>query len=36
VHDGRLLLIMPWHGRMLTGTSHSDQPADPSGTWVRR
>ena len=33
---GRLLLIMPWHGRMLIGTSHSDQPADPSDTRVRR
>jgi glycerol-3-phosphate dehydrogenase len=36
VHDGRLLLIMPWHGRMLTGTSHSAQPADSSDTRVRR
>ena len=33
---GRLLLIMPWHGRMLVGTSHSDQPADPADTRVRR
>jgi glycerol-3-phosphate dehydrogenase len=33
---GRLLLIMPWHGRMLVGTSHSDQPADPGDLAVRR
>jgi glycerol-3-phosphate dehydrogenase len=33
---GRLLLIMPWRGRMLVGTSHSDQPADPADTHVRR
>jgi glycerol-3-phosphate dehydrogenase len=33
---GRLLLIMPWHGRMLVGTSHSDLPAEPSDTRVRR
>ncbi len=33
---GRLLLIMPWHGRMLVGTSHSDQAADPSDLRVRR
>ncbi|HOG29318.1 MAG TPA: FAD-dependent oxidoreductase [Vicinamibacterales bacterium] len=26
---GRLLLIMPWQGRMLIGTSHSDRPAEP-------
>ena len=31
---GRLLLIMPWHGRMLVGTSHSDQPAEPDDTRV--
>ncbi|MFO7695266.1 MAG: FAD-dependent oxidoreductase [Vicinamibacterales bacterium] len=31
---GRLLLIMPWRGRMLVGTSHSDQPADPADTRV--
>jgi glycerol-3-phosphate dehydrogenase len=33
---GRLLLIMPWHGRMLVGTSHSDLPAEPADTRVRR
>ena len=33
---GRLLLLMPWRGRLLVGTSHSDQPADPSDTRVRR
>ena len=33
---GRLLLIMPWHGRMLVGTSHSDQPAEPGDTRVDR
>ena len=26
---GRLLLIMPWQGRMLVGTSHSDRAAEP-------
>jgi glycerol-3-phosphate dehydrogenase len=31
---GRLLLIMPWHGRMLVGTSHSDQPAAPDDARV--
>lgn len=31
---GRLLLIMPWRGRMLVGTSHSDQPAEPDDTRV--
>ena len=34
--DGRLLLVMPWHGRMLVGTSHSDVPADPDDTRVSR
>jgi glycerol-3-phosphate dehydrogenase len=33
---GRLLLILPWRGRMLVGTSHSDQPAGPGDTSVRR
>ena len=33
---GRLLLIMPWRGRMLVGTSHSDQPAEPDDTRVFR
>jgi glycerol-3-phosphate dehydrogenase len=33
---GRLLLIMPWQGRMLVGTSHSDQPAEPDDTRVFR
>ena len=33
---GRLLLIMPWHGRMLVGTSHSDQPAEPDDARVCR
>jgi len=33
---GRLLLIMPWRGRMLVGTSHSDQPADPADATVSR
>jgi glycerol-3-phosphate dehydrogenase len=33
---GRLLLLMPWRGRLLVGTSHSDRPADPSDTRVRR
>jgi glycerol-3-phosphate dehydrogenase len=33
---GRLLLIMPWRGRMLVGTSHSDQPAVPDDTRVYR
>jgi glycerol-3-phosphate dehydrogenase len=33
---GRLLLIVPWHGRMLVGTSHSDQPAEPGDTRVYR
>jgi len=31
---GRLLLIMPWHGRMLVGTSHSDAAAEPGDTSV--
>ena len=31
---GRLLLIMPWQGRMLVGTSHSDQAAAPDDTRV--
>ena len=31
---GRLLLIMPWHGRMLVGTSHSDTAAEPGDTTV--
>jgi glycerol-3-phosphate dehydrogenase len=33
---GRLLLIMPWRGRMLVGTSHSDQPASPEDLTVSR
>ena len=33
---GRLLLIMPWRGRMLVGTSHSDQPAAPDDLRVYR
>jgi glycerol-3-phosphate dehydrogenase len=33
---GRLLLIMPWRGRMLVGTSHSDQPAAPDDARVFR
>ena len=33
---GRLLLVMPWRGRMLVGTSHSDQPAEPDDTRVFR
>ena len=33
---GRLLLITPWHGRMLVGTSHSDLPAEPDDLSVRR
>ena len=33
---GRLLLIMPWHGRALIGTSHSDQPADAGDPSSRR
>jgi glycerol-3-phosphate dehydrogenase len=33
---GRLLIIMPWHGRMLIGTSHSDVPAEPGDLTVRR
>ncbi len=33
---GRLLLIMPWHGRMLVGTSHSNLPAEPDDLSVRR
>lgn len=33
---GRLLLIMPWNGRMLVGTSHSDQPAGPDDLSVGR
>jgi glycerol-3-phosphate dehydrogenase len=33
---GRLLLILPWRGRMLVGTSHSDQPAAPDDTRVNR
>ena len=33
---GRLLLIMPWRGRMLVGTSHSDQPAEPDDARVFR
>ena len=31
---GRLLLIMPWHGRMLIGTSHSDVAAQPDDSSV--
>jgi glycerol-3-phosphate dehydrogenase len=31
---GRLLLIMPWHGRMLVGTSHSDTAAEPGDNTV--
>ena len=31
---GRLLLIMPWQGRMLVGTSHSDLAAEPDDTRV--
>jgi len=31
---GRLLLIMPWHGRMLIGTSHSDEAAQPHESGV--
>jgi glycerol-3-phosphate dehydrogenase len=31
---GRLLLIMPWHGRMLIGTSHSDEAAQPDDAAV--
>jgi glycerol-3-phosphate dehydrogenase len=31
---GRLLLIMPWHGRMLIGTSHSDEAAKPDDAAV--
>jgi glycerol-3-phosphate dehydrogenase len=31
---GRLLLIMPWRGRMLVGTSHSDRAAEPGDTTV--
>ncbi len=27
--DGRLLLIMPWQGRALVGTSHSDRLVEP-------
>jgi glycerol-3-phosphate dehydrogenase len=30
----RLLLIMPWHGRMLIGTSHSDEAAQPDDSAV--
>jgi glycerol-3-phosphate dehydrogenase len=33
---GRLLLIMPWHGRMLVGTSHSDSAAEPGDNAVSR
>lgn len=33
---GRLLLIMPWQGRMLIGTSHSDVPAEPGDLGVSR
>jgi glycerol-3-phosphate dehydrogenase len=33
---GRLLLIMPWHGRMLVGTSHSDRAAEPGDTTVNQ
>jgi glycerol-3-phosphate dehydrogenase len=33
---GRLLLVMPWRGRMLVGTSHSDQPAEPDDARVFR
>ncbi len=32
--DGRLLLIMPWRGRALVGTSHSDQPVGPDDSSV--
>jgi glycerol-3-phosphate dehydrogenase len=31
---GRLLLIMPWHGRILVGTSHSDSAAEPGDSTV--
>lgn len=31
---GRLLLIMPWHGRMLIGTSHSNEPVGPDADAV--
>jgi glycerol-3-phosphate dehydrogenase len=33
---GRLLLIAPWHGRMLVGTSHSDRPSEADDLLVRR
>jgi glycerol-3-phosphate dehydrogenase len=32
--DGRLLLVMPWRGRMLVGTSHSDAAVEPADTSV--
>jgi glycerol-3-phosphate dehydrogenase len=31
---GRLLLVMPWHGRMLIGTSHSNDAALPDDAAV--
>jgi glycerol-3-phosphate dehydrogenase len=31
---GRLLLIMPWKGRALIGTSHSESPVEPADTGV--
>ncbi len=31
---GRLLLIMPWRGVALIGTSHSDVPVDPGDSYV--
>jgi glycerol-3-phosphate dehydrogenase len=31
---GRLLLIMPWKGQALIGTSHSESPVDPADSGV--
>jgi glycerol-3-phosphate dehydrogenase len=33
-NTGRLLLIMPWKGRALIGTSHSESPVDPGDNGV--
>jgi glycerol-3-phosphate dehydrogenase len=32
--EGRLLLIMPWHGRALIGTSHSEGPVEAGNVSV--
>ncbi|MEW5982028.1 MAG: FAD-dependent oxidoreductase [Acidobacteriota bacterium] len=32
--DGRLLLLIPWKGRAMLGTSHSDAPVEPGASEV--